>query len=103
MKAIPHWCFVEVKGLAETPADLVMLHELQSGKPSLRWIDLGVRLRQSIKDSAAQLWKFSHRGFPTVVCFFDITVGFYLEGGPRRPSDARPGDVALQGFQRPGA
>jgi hypothetical protein len=25
------------------------------------------------------LRKFSHRGFPTVVCFLDTTVGFYLE------------------------
>jgi hypothetical protein len=45
----------------------------------LRWIDPGVRLRQSIKDSAAQLRKFSYRGFPTVVCFFDTTAEFHLE------------------------
>ncbi|MGB8840706.1 MAG: hypothetical protein WCC64_06520 [Aliidongia sp.] len=56
-----------------------MLHELQSGKPSFRWINPSARLRQSIRDSANQLRKFSHRGFPTVVCLFDTTVGFYLE------------------------
>jgi hypothetical protein len=79
IKAMAHWCFVEVKELAETPADVAMRQELQSGKPSLRWIDPGGRLRHSIKDSAAQLRKFSRRGFPTVVCLFDSTVGFYLE------------------------
>jgi hypothetical protein len=79
MRVIPRLCFVEIKELAETPADVAMMHELLSGKPSLRWIDPGVRLRQSIKDSAAQLRKFSYRGFPTVVCFFDTTAGFHLE------------------------
>jgi hypothetical protein len=76
---MPHRCFVEIKELAETPDDVAMRHDLQSGKPSFRWNDPGARLRQSIKNSAAQLRKFSHRGFPTVVCFFDTTVGFYLE------------------------
>lgn len=73
------WCFVEIKEPAQTPDDAAMLRDLQSGKPSFRWISPGARLRQSIKDSASQLRKFSHRGFPTVVCFFDTTVGFYLE------------------------
>jgi hypothetical protein len=31
MRVIPHWCFVEIKEFAETPADLSMLQELQSG------------------------------------------------------------------------
>lgn len=79
IRAASHWSFVEIKELAETPDDVAMLHEVQSGTPPLRWIDPGARLRQSIKDSAAQLRKFSRRGFPTVVCFYDTTIGFYLE------------------------
>jgi hypothetical protein len=79
IRVLPYWCFVEIKELAETADDAAMLRELQSGKPSFRWIDPGARLRQSIKDSASQLRKFSYRGFPTVVCFLDTTVGFYLE------------------------
>jgi hypothetical protein len=43
------------------------------------WLKPGHRLCQSIKDAAGQLRKFSHREFPTVVCFFDTTIGFYLE------------------------
>jgi len=54
MRVIPHLCFVEIKELAETPADVAVMHELLSGKPSLRWIDSGVRLRQSHGLSNAQ-------------------------------------------------
>ena len=74
-----HWCFVEIKEIGQTAADLALLSDTQAGRPSVRWIDPGARLRQSIKDAAKQLRKFSCRGFPTVVCFFDTTIGFYLE------------------------
>jgi hypothetical protein len=67
-----------VKELAETADDTATLRELQSGGSSFRWIDPGARLRQSIKDSAGHLRKFSHRGFSTVICFFDSGSGTSL-------------------------
>ncbi len=73
------WCIVEIKELAQTPDDAETLSDLQSGKPRHHWVSPGARIRQSIKDSASQLRKFSHRGFPTVACLFDTTVGFHLE------------------------
>lgn len=79
IRVLNHWCFVEIKELAQTADDAEMLRALQSSKPAFRWISPGARLRQSIKDSASQLRKFSYRGFPTVVCFFGTTVGFNLE------------------------
>jgi hypothetical protein len=74
-----HWCIVEIKQLDETSDDKAVLQALIAGKTQLRWINPGARLRQSIKDAAGQLRKFSQRGFPTVACFFDTTMGFYLE------------------------
>lgn len=73
------WCIVEVKQLDQTRNDKVLVQELLTGTPPVRWINPGARLRQSIKDAASQLRTFSQRGFPTVVCFFDSTIGFYLE------------------------
>jgi hypothetical protein len=75
----PHWCFVEIKELDETTDDAALNRDVQSGAGVFRWINPGGRLRQSIKDAADQLRKFSQRGFPTVVCFFDKTSGFHLE------------------------
>jgi len=44
-----------------------------------RWIDSGTRLTRPMRCASDQLRKFSMRGFPTVVCFFDNTAGFYAE------------------------
>jgi hypothetical protein len=61
------------------PDDRSLLKDMTAGMPQPRWIDPGARLRRPIRDAAAQLRKFSRRGFPTVVCFFDMTAGFHLE------------------------
>jgi hypothetical protein len=79
IRAQQHRCIVEIKQLDQTPDDKALLRDAMSGTSQLHWIDPGSRLRRPIKDAAAQLRKFSRRGFPTVVCFFDTTVGFYLE------------------------
>jgi hypothetical protein len=80
IKVQQHWCIVEIKQLDPTPDDKALLQEgLIAGTTQPRWINPGARLRQSIKEAADQLRKFSQRGFPTVVCFFDTTMGFYLE------------------------
>lgn len=75
------WWVVEVKEIAEKPEDRTLLQNVLLGRPQARWTEqpLGKRLRQSIKYAASQLGKFSRRGFPTIVCFFDMTIGFYLE------------------------
>jgi hypothetical protein len=75
----PHWCFVEIKELDETPEDATLLGEVQAGVADFRWVDPGARLRRPIRAASAQLRKASKRGFPTVVCFFDKTIGFHLE------------------------
>jgi hypothetical protein len=78
IKVEQRWWVVEVKEIAETPFDKALLQDALSGESKAHWIRPGHRLRQSIKDAAGQLRKFSHRGIPTVVCFFDTTMGFYL-------------------------
>ncbi len=77
----PHWCFVEIKELADKRDDenQNLQREVQAGVVSLRWVDPGARLRGPIKAASAQLRNASKRGFPTVVCFFDKTIGFHLE------------------------
>ncbi|EFI52992.1 hypothetical protein [Afipia sp. 1NLS2] len=75
----PYWCFVEIKELDETPEDSAPLSEIRDGGAGFRWVDPGARLRRPIKAASAQLQKASKRGFPTVVCFFDKTIGFHLE------------------------
>jgi hypothetical protein len=79
IKALEHWCIVEIKQLDQTRDDKALLQELSTGAPPARWVNPGARLRQSIKDASSQLRKYSRRRFPTVVCFFDATIGFYLE------------------------
>jgi hypothetical protein len=81
IKVGQRWWIVEVKEIAEKAEDRALLEDILSGRPQAHWMEqpLGKRLRQSIKDAASQLRKFSHLGFPTVVCFFDRTIGFYLE------------------------
>ena len=74
-----HWCFVEIKELDETPEDSALMSEMLDGGAGFRWVDPGARLRRPIKAASAQLRKASKRGFPTVVCFFDKTIGFHLE------------------------
>jgi hypothetical protein len=70
--------FVEIKELDETPEDAAFLDKLQTSSAS-RWVDPCTKLRGPIKAASAQLQKVSRRGFPTVVCLFDKTIGFYLE------------------------
>jgi hypothetical protein len=81
IKVEHRWWIVEVKEIAEKSEDRALLQDVLLGKPQAHWMEqpLGKRLCQSIKDAAKQLRKFSRRGFPTVVCFFDTTIGFYLE------------------------
>src|SRR5215470_12079199 len=81
IKVGQRWWIVEVKEIAEKAEDRALLEYILSGWPQAHWMEqpLGKRLRQSIKDAACQLRQFSHRGFPTVICFFDRTIRFYLE------------------------
>lgn len=79
IKVSGHWCIVEIKQLDQTQNDKALLQEILTGIPPVRWVNPGTRLRKPIRDAASQLRKFSQRGFQTVVCFFDITIGFYLE------------------------
>jgi hypothetical protein len=81
IKVEQRWWVVEVKEIAEKSEDKALLRDVLSSGPQAHWAEqpVGKRLRQSIKDAASQLGKFSRRGLPTIVCFFDTTVGFYLE------------------------
>src|ERR1039458_1283114 len=74
IKVQQHSCIVEIKQLDPTPSDQAWQQDVMSGTTQLHWIDPGARLRRPLRDAAAQLRKFSQRGFPTVVCFFDTTV-----------------------------
>jgi len=75
----PHGCFVEIKELDDAPDDAALLGEVKSSSAGFRWVDPGARLRQPMKAASKQLRKASKRGFPTVVCFFDKTIGLHLE------------------------
>ncbi|MGH6846687.1 MAG: hypothetical protein ACREC0_04390 [Methylocella sp.] len=79
IKVQQYWCFVEIKQIDPTPDDEALLQDALSGMPKSRWFVPGVRPRQPIKKASDQLRKFSQRGFPTVVCLLDTTVGFHLE------------------------
>jgi hypothetical protein len=72
-------CVVEIKQIDPTPADNALLQELARGEVKGRWIDPGARLTCPMRGASDQLRKFSMRGFPTVVCLFDNTAGFYTE------------------------
>jgi len=74
-----HGCFVEIKELDETHEDVALLGQPHSGGAGFRWIDPGARLRRPIRAASSQLREASKRGFPTIVCFFDKTIGFHLE------------------------
>ncbi len=74
----PRWCIVEIKELDATPDDVSLLQEAQAGT-GVRWIDPGARLCRPLRAASDQLRKFSKRGFPMVVCFFDTTASFHLE------------------------
>jgi hypothetical protein len=73
------WCIVEIKQIDSTPNDDVLLRELLCGEVKGRWFEPGARLTRPMRSASDQLRKFSMRGFPTVVCFFDNTAGFYGE------------------------
>jgi hypothetical protein len=75
----PYWCFIEIKELDDAPEDAALTGEVQAGVAGFRWLDPGARLRRPIRAASAQLRKASKRGFPTVVCLFDKTIGFHLE------------------------
>jgi len=73
------WCIVEVKEIEPNDEDDRMLAELMQGKPGVRWVESGARVRGRVRRSRDQLHKFSKRGLPTVALIFDKTAAFYDE------------------------
>jgi hypothetical protein len=80
IRMVGGWCVVEVKEIDPLPTDDALARELLQGQSPARWVEPGARLSGPIRKASRQLKKFSQRGFPTVVCFHDTTIGFHTEG-----------------------
>jgi hypothetical protein len=82
IKVGEHWCVVEVKQLEPNPPDK---HQLETASEKREAVSVfwkkspGSRLIRGLREAKSQLRKFSIRNLPTVVCFFDNTLGFYDE------------------------
>jgi hypothetical protein len=84
-----HWCIIEIKQTDPNPQDKNLLERASERKEEVLvfWkVPPGSRLIAGIRKAKSQLHKFSMRGLPTVVCFFDNTLGFYDE--PRDVKEA---------------
>jgi hypothetical protein len=81
IKVGEHWCIVEIKQTDPNPQDKNQLERAQGKEEGSGWWkpSPGSRLIRGIQKAESQLRKFSMRGIPTVVCFFDNTIGFYDE------------------------
>jgi hypothetical protein len=80
IKVHEHWCIVEIKQIDPNPQDRNQLERASEKNEavSVWWkVGPGSRLIRGIRNAEHQLCKFSMRGLPTVVCFFDNTLGFY--------------------------
>jgi hypothetical protein len=71
------WCIIEIKQIDPDKEDNDRLATLRQGKVEGYWIDPGARLTRPVRKASSQLRKFSHRGFPTVLCLFDATASFH--------------------------
>jgi hypothetical protein len=75
-----NWCIVEVKELKPNDEDKRLIENARNGITEAQWVKPGKRIRKAItKDAERQLRKFSARGFPTIVCVFDMTASFHDE------------------------
>jgi hypothetical protein len=74
-----HWCVVEVKQIDLNPQDKEQLQRaFEKREGGAAWKrSPGYRLLRGLRHAESQLHKFSMRGLPTVVCFFDTTIGFF--------------------------
>jgi hypothetical protein len=83
IKVAEHWCVVEVKQTdpknAQDKHQLERAREKKEGVSGWWKASPGSRLIRGVREAKSQLHKFSMRGLPTVVCFFDNTLGFYDE------------------------
>jgi hypothetical protein len=60
--------------------DKRLIENARNGPIEAQWVEPGKRFRKAIKkDAERQLRKFSARGFPTIVCVFDMTASFHDE------------------------
>jgi hypothetical protein len=89
-----HWCVVEVKQTDPNPQDKNLLERVSTKKEEIitGWkVSPGSRLLRGLREATTQLRRFSMRGLPTVVCFFDNTLGFY-----DTPRDVNQGNQKIQ-------
>jgi hypothetical protein len=82
VKVGEHWCVVEVKQTDPNPWDKDLLERVSRREEEIipHWkVSPGSRLLRGLREARSQLCRFSIRRLPTVVCFFDNTLGFYDE------------------------